>query len=74
MKTSDVRLDVKLNKALWAKGIRNVRRTRSPGSFALVRRSAVLSADFLCMSQVPRRIRVQIQRKRNDDEDAKARA
>lgn len=42
MKTSDVRIDTRLNKAVWAKGIRNV----------------------------PRRIRVQIARKRNDDEDA----
>jgi len=25
MKTSDVRIDVKLNKAVWSKGIRNVR-------------------------------------------------
>jgi large subunit ribosomal protein L31e len=43
MKTKDVRVDTKLNKAVWAKGIRNV----------------------------PRRIRVRISRKRNDDEDAK---
>mmetsp|Transcript_2761 Transcript_2761/g.6197 ORF Transcript_2761/g.6197 Transcript_2761/m.6197 type:complete len:114 (+) Transcript_2761:218-559(+) len=42
MKTTDVRVDVKLNKHIWSKGIRNV----------------------------PRRIRVQISRKRNDDEDA----
>merc|ERR1711865_409849 len=42
MKTSDVRVDVKLNKHIWSKGIRNV----------------------------PRRVRVQISRKRNDDEDA----
>ena len=42
MKTSDVRVDVKLNKAVWSKGIRNV----------------------------PKRIRVQISRRRNDNEDA----
>jgi|Transcript_6345 hypothetical protein len=42
MKTSDVRVDVKLNKAIWSKGIRNV----------------------------PRRLRIQISRRRNDDEDA----
>ena len=41
MKTSDVRVDVKLNKAVWSKGIRNV----------------------------PKRIRVQISRRRNDNED-----
>jgi ribosomal protein L31E len=29
MKTSDVRIDVKLNKAVWSKGIRNVRIDRS---------------------------------------------
>merc|ERR1711907_328187 len=43
MKTSDVRLDVKLNKAVWSRGIKSV----------------------------PRRMRIQISRKRNDDEDAK---
>ena len=42
MKTSDNRVDVKLNKAVWSKGIRNV----------------------------PKRIRVQISRRRNDNEDA----
>merc|ERR1712032_1774486 len=43
MKTKDVRIDVKLNKHLWSKGVRNV----------------------------PRKIRVAISRKRNDDEEAK---
>ncbi|KAI3918235.1 hypothetical protein MKX01_041555 [Papaver californicum] len=43
MGTKDVRVDVKLNKHIWSKGIRSV----------------------------PRRIRVRIARKRNDDEDAK---
>jgi len=43
MGTKDVRLDVKLNKAVWMRGIKNV----------------------------PVRLRVQIQRRRNDDEDAK---
>lgn len=43
--TEDVRVDVKLNKAVWSKGIRNV----------------------------PKRVRVQISRKRNDNEDAKVR-
>merc|ERR1712157_383695 len=42
MKTSDVRLDVKLNRAVWSNGVKNV----------------------------PRRLRIQIQRRRNDDEDA----
>ena len=43
MGTKDVRVDVKLNKQIWSRGIRSV----------------------------PRRIRVRIARKRNDDEDAK---
>ena len=42
MGTSDVRLDVALNKLVWSKGIKNV----------------------------PKRIRVEIQRKFNDEEDA----
>merc|ERR1711934_32541 len=42
MKTTDVRLDVKLNRAVWANGVKNV----------------------------PRRLRIQIQRRKNDDEDA----
>lgn len=43
MKTTDVRLDPELNKAMWANGIKTV----------------------------PHRVRVRIQRKRNDNEDAK---
>ena len=43
MGTTDVRVDVKLNKFIWSRGIRSV----------------------------PRRVRVRISRKRNDDEDAK---
>ncbi|XP_027072402.1 60S ribosomal protein L31 [Coffea eugenioides] len=43
MGTTDVRVDVKLNKYIWSRGIRSV----------------------------PRRVRVCIARKRNDDEDAK---
>merc|ERR1719203_439693 len=43
MGTKDVRVDTKLNKFIWHKGIRNV----------------------------PRRVRVRISRKRNEDEDAK---
>lgn len=43
MGTTDVRVDVKLNKQIWSRGVRSV----------------------------PRRIRVRIARKRNDDEDAK---
>lgn len=43
MGTTDVRVDVKLNKFVWSRGIRGV----------------------------PRRVRVRIARKRNEDEDAK---
>ena len=43
MGTKDVRVDVKLNKAVWSKGIRNV----------------------------PTKLRIRVQRKWNDDEDAK---
>merc|ERR1719480_717100 len=43
MGTKDVRIDQKLNKHLWSKGIRNL----------------------------PRRVRVRLSRKRNEDEDAK---
>lgn len=43
MGTTDVRVDVKLNKHIWSRGIRSV----------------------------PRRVRVRIARRRNDDEDAK---
>lgn len=43
MGTTDVRMDVKLNKQVWSRGIRSV----------------------------PRRIRVRVARKRNDEEDAK---
>mmetsp|Transcript_3752 Transcript_3752/g.4312 ORF Transcript_3752/g.4312 Transcript_3752/m.4312 type:complete len:121 (-) Transcript_3752:134-496(-) len=43
MLTKDVRVDTKLNKFIWSKGIRNV----------------------------PRRVRVRMSRKRNEDEEAK---
>merc|ERR1719161_1736417 len=43
MGTKDVRIDQKLNKHLWSKGVRNL----------------------------PRRVRVRLARKRNEDEDAK---
>ncbi|KAG0467918.1 hypothetical protein HPP92_017246 [Vanilla planifolia] len=43
MGTTDVRIDVKVNKQIWSRGIRSV----------------------------PRRVRVRIARKRNEEEDAK---
>ena len=90
MKTSDVRVDVKLNKAIWSKGIRNVSRRASAPHFShrqvlgfgtrsgLLPRTESTDADRgpvlpLSRPQVPRKIRVQISRKRNDDEDAAVR-
>jgi large subunit ribosomal protein L31e len=74
MKTSEVRVDVKLNKFLWSKGIRNVRARRC--CLAPCPAAATLPAEPRAPAppQVPRRVRVQISRRRNDDEDAKARA
>jgi large subunit ribosomal protein L31e len=43
MRTTDVRLDVKLNQMVWAKGIRHI----------------------------PNRVRVRMQRRRNEDENSK---
>ena len=85
MKTADVRVDVKLNKHIWSKGIRNVRPRRDPPASGRRRRIAKLlgfspreraRADPVAVPstrQVPRRIRVQISRRRNDDEDAAVR-
>jgi ribosomal protein L31E len=90
MKTSDVRVDVKLNKAVWSKGIRNVRlsprasltdrhrvrvstRARVFESHCVLdsRCSDLASSFFSTPSQqVPRKLRIQISRRRNDDEDA----
>ena len=84
MKTADVRVDVKLNKHIWSKGIRNVRPRRDPRVSGTPRRSGKLlgfsqisrrapDAPVPSTPQVPRRIRVQISRRRNDDEDAAVR-
>ena len=84
MKTADVRVDVKLNKHIWSKGILNVRPRRDPRVSGTPRRSGKLlgfsqisrrapDAPVPSTPQVPRRIRVQISRRRNDDEDAAVR-
>jgi ribosomal protein L31E len=81
MKTSEVRVDVKLNKHIWSKGVRNVRRRalcRSLWAASQHTRHAWPPARWLtraaaAAAQVPTRVRVQISRRRNDDEDAKAR-
>lgn len=89
MKTSDVRIDVKLNKAVWSKGIRNVRASSRGGRATRVvvdddvagvvslqsRAQSEQNPNLECFlsfpaEQVPKRIRVQIQRKHNDDKDA----
>ena len=84
MKTSDVRVDVKLNKAIWSKGIRNVRlppRASLPGTpprafldgarvFARATDADRLAFVFSPRATGSRKIRVQISRRRNDDEDA----
>eukprot|EP00976_Prorocentrum_cordatum_P092070 1188779-Prorocentrum_minimum.AAC.1 len=89
MKTDDVRIDVKLNKAIWSKGIRNTllcsnryqprTRSHSFGNLPRVERSCAcgpaLAAEHAGLPlQVPDRIRVKISRKANDDEDAKVRS
>ena len=82
MKTADVRVDVKLNKHIWSKGIRNVRPRRDPRVSGTPRRRKLLGFSQISEQltppvpstpQVPRRIRVQISRRRNDDEDAAVR-
>jgi ribosomal protein L31E len=81
MKTSEVRVDVKLNKHIWSKGVRNVRRRalcKASGLPRSTQRHAWPPARWLtraaaAAAQVPTRVRVQISRRRNDDEDAKAR-
>ena len=86
MKTKDVRLDVSLNKAIWKQGVRNVRSPREEArGMALLpwalrrdggkenagaRPDLGTAALARGCAQVPRRIRVQISRKRNDEEDA----
>eukprot|EP00434_Breviolum_minutum_P004269 symbB.v1.2.003764.t1/scaffold207.1/size268535/11 len=63
MLTQDVRIDTKLNKFLWSNGVRNAREPfgRLQGGWLLA----------MAAPQVPRRVRVRLSRKRNEDEDAK---
>jgi len=83
MKTKEVRVDTELNKQLWSNGIRNVR-TRPADSASTLSASSLQTpcsahgshTDASLHSaalQVPRRVRVKISRKRNDDDDAKVR-
>ncbi len=78
MKTQDVRLDVKLNKEIWHKA--RARRCAPGGRQLSVDGAAVCSAassesDGRALPQgirnVPFRLRIRIERRRNDDEDAK---
>ena len=69
MRTTDVRIDVKLNKQVWSK----VRpRTQQPaGPDRRVACARPLPPGPQGIRAVPKRVRVVIQRRRNDDEDAK---
>jgi ribosomal protein L31E len=78
MKTDDVRIDVKLNKHIWSKGIRNVSPPSSNAPCLCAVRQCELSESAeltggCALAQVPKRIRVKISRKANEDEDAKVR-
>jgi large subunit ribosomal protein L31e len=58
MKTSDVRIDSKLNKEIWSQGIKYDER--------------VIRIDLVLVycSHVPYRVRVRLARQRNEDEDS----
>jgi len=81
MKTQDVRLDVKLNKEIWHKARpRPLRAGRPPalgGSSTVCDgvQSREPASDRRALRQgirnVPFRLRIRIERRRNDDEDAK---
>eukprot|EP00958_Prasinococcus_capsulatus_P026954 scaffold5088_cov308-Prasinococcus_capsulatus_cf.AAC.1 len=73
MGTSDVRLDVKLNKAIWSRGIRCGAPSASQPPPLLSTRSPPAAAAGCehVERHVPGKLRIQIARKRNDDEDAK---
>lgn len=64
MKTPDVRIDTKLNKQVWARGIRFVRCLNSQHVTCILLRTVYFSRN------VPVRIRVRLSRKRNEDEDS----
>ena len=74
MRTSDVRVDVKLNKAVWSR-VRLLLWCAEDFGRMRWQVAVRLCADRLCELQgirnVPNRLRITIQRKRNDDEDAK---
>ena len=74
MRTPDVRIDTKLNKAVWAKGVRYV------GIVSYVLQIYFQEPERCCLlnkknpsvfcRNVPFRIRVRCERKRNEDEDS----
>lgn len=77
MRTKDVRLDVKLNKAVWSQASSSSATLPREGR-AGVLHSALCTASVLTRSaalqgirNVPVRLRIVIQRRRNDDEEAK---
>ena len=88
MKTKDVRIDVKLNKAVWAKVRSACGRWRSllhARGLPAVECSGSAVGGTHCLThvlllrcaqgirKVPTRMRIQISRRRNDDEDAQVR-
>ncbi|CAK9001230.1 60S ribosomal protein L31 [Durusdinium trenchii] len=76
MLTQDVRIDTKLNKFLWSNGVRNatrwtIRVAIDLNQFGSRRPTSSHNTQAENSHQVPRRVRVRLSRKRNEDEDAK---
>ncbi len=69
MGTPDVRIDTRLNKAVWAKGVRWVSVVPGGGG-ASAGPSRCYSLTVLFCRNVPYRMRVRLSRKRNEDEDS----
>lgn len=72
MGTPDVRIDTRLNKQLWSKGIR-YNRNATHAQSQLLRASfknKTICFFFYFTRNVPFRVRVRLSRRRNDDEDS----
>lgn len=64
MGTTDVRIDTRLNKHIWSKGIRCVLKRFSLKNYTNV-------INIFCLPRsTPFRVRVRLARRRNDDEDS----
>jgi large subunit ribosomal protein L31e len=75
MGTEDVRVDTKLNKFVWSKGIRYVAfgssdRCGLRDFFCLSPFNIEVFILFLLFRGVPFRVRVRLSRRRNEDEDS----